>query len=373
MSVFDSTLFDALTQDLDDGLILVDSCTHALHWNPAALAMHGCDCAGAAHGLDSLDRLAAAFDLYTAEGISLAPDRRPIARILSGERLQDIEITLRRRDDGWERILSYSGHLVDASGGHAPTAVVTVRDVTDRVQSEHILREQGTFLQLAYEAADLGIVRNDLATGEVIFDARSQAHYGFDRPRVPRAELQARIHPDDVGRLEREIKAVTASAPAGRIATEYRVIHPDGSVHWLLVHVRLVEIGRGAERRTAVGYGTSQDITPQKLVDEQLRLRSEELARIVDMLPAAIWIADDPKCTRIRGNRYANNLLHVAPETNVSQTEGSGSGATAGAASSLEGGGCSCDAVGGRGGAGARGAFALLLALAALGVRRRAR
>lgn len=43
------------------------------------------------------------------------------------------------------------------------------------------------------------------------------------------------------------------------------------------------------------------------------------------MLPSAIWIADDPQCTHIRGNRYANDLLHVAPETNVSQSEGSGS------------------------------------------------
>lgn len=323
MNVFDDTLFDVLTQDLDDGLILVDPCSHALRWNPAALTIFGFS--GAASGLDSLDRLAAAFDLYTVEGTPLAVDRRPIARVVAGERVKDLEIRLRRKEDGAERIVSYSGRLVGGSGGQAPTAVVTVRDVTDWKQSETALREQATYLQLAYEAADLGIVRNDLLTDEVIFDARAQAHYGFDVPRVPRGELLARIHPDDVDRLQREIEVVTASAPAGRIATEYRVVHPDGSVHWLLVHVRMVEAGDSADRRAVVGYGTSQDITSQKLVDEQLRLRSEELARIVDMLPAAIWIADDPKCTHIRGNRYANELLHVAPETNVSQSEGSGS------------------------------------------------
>jgi PAS domain S-box-containing protein len=323
MSVFDDTLFEALTQDLDDGLILVDSCTHALRWNPAALAMHGH--AGTAPGPDSLESLAAAYDLCTAEGTHLAFDRRPLAQVLRGERIKDVEILLRRKDDGWERMLSYSGRLVGGSDGQAPTAVITVRDVTDRKQSERTLREQETFLQLAYEAAGLGIVRNDLATGDLIFDTRAQAHYGFDVPRVPRADLQARIHPDDVDRLQREIEAVTAAAPAGRIATEYRVIHPDGSVHWLLVHVCPVFIGEGAGRRAVVGYGTSQDITPQKLVDEQLRLRSEELARIVDMLPAAIWIADDPKCIHIRGNRYANDLLNVMPDTNVSQSEGSGS------------------------------------------------
>ncbi len=213
MSVFDDTLFDALTQDLDDGLILVDSCTHALRWNPAALAMHGC--IATAQDLDSLESLAAAYDLRTPEGTHLAVDRRPIAQVLRGEPVKDLEILLRRKQDGWERLLSYSGRLVGGSGDQAPTAVITVRDITDRKQSERALREQETFLQLAYEAADLGIVHNDLATGEVVFDARARAHYGFDVPRVPRAELQARIHPDDVDRLQREVAAVTAAAPAG--------------------------------------------------------------------------------------------------------------------------------------------------------------
>ena len=84
---------------------------------------------------------------------------------------------------------SFSGHLVGGSGGQAPTAVMTVRDVTDRKQSESALQEQAEFLQLAYEAADLGIWRNDLASGEVIFDARAQAHYGFDVPRVRLVDL----------------------------------------------------------------------------------------------------------------------------------------------------------------------------------------
>lgn len=323
MSVFDDTLFDVLTQDLDDGLILVDSCTHALRWNPAALAIFGY--AGTDPGLDSLERLAAAFDLYTTADTILAVDRRPIARVLAGERVSDVEMRLRRKDDGWERIASFSGHLAGGSGGQAPMAVMTVRDVTDRKQSERALQEQAELLQLAYEAADLGIWTNDLESGEVIFDARAQAHYGFAVPRVRLMDVMMHVHPEDVGRLQREIELATSSVGVGRFATEYRVIHPDGRLHWLLVHVRIVFLGEGDDRRAVVGYGTSQDITPQKLVDEQLRLRSEELARIVDMLPAAIWIADDSACTQIRGNRYANDLLNVAPDTNVSQSVGSGS------------------------------------------------
>jgi signal transduction histidine kinase len=103
------------------------------------------------------------------------------------------------------------------------------------------------------------------------------------------------------------------------------VIHPDGSIHWLLVHVRVTFAGHGADRRASLGFGTSQDITATKAVEERLRGRTEELERIFDLLPAAIWIADDPQCMEVRGNAYANALLQVDPDTNVSQSANSGS------------------------------------------------
>jgi signal transduction histidine kinase len=201
----------------------------------------------------------------------------------------------------------------------------TNEPVPARKEPGGLLPHHEAYVQLAYEAANLGIWQHDLRSGEVAFDPRAQEHYGFSAGPVPFTDVLARIHRDDVARLQQEIAAATDAAGTGKFATEYRVCHPDGTLHWLLVHVRVTFTGDGSDRQAILGFGTSQDITATKVVEERLRGRTEELERIFDLLPAAIWIADDPQCMEVRGNAYANALLEVDPDTNVSQSADSGS------------------------------------------------
>ena len=91
-----------------------------------------------------------------------------------------------------------------------------------------------------------------------------RAQYGFDADNVPLADVIARVHPDDVDRLGQEIATTTEPASDGRYGTEYRVIHPDGSVHWLAVQAHVYFQGEGNSRRPVTGFGTSQDITERK-------------------------------------------------------------------------------------------------------------
>ena len=48
------------------------------------------------------------------------------------------------------------------------------------------------------------------------------------------------------------------------------------------------------------------------------RNRAEELEKLMDLAPLAIWVADDPGCHRITGNRAANAFYESIPGENVS-------------------------------------------------------
>ena len=58
----------------------------------------------------------------------------------------------------------------------------------------------------------------------------------------------------------------------------------------------------------------------QDLSDEELRQRNEELSSVLDAIPALVWIAKDPECRTITGNRFVKDMFGVADDANVSQT-----------------------------------------------------
>ncbi|NTU81710.1 MAG: PAS domain S-box protein [Chloroflexales bacterium] len=165
-------------------------------------------------------------------------------------------------------------------------------DITERRQAEAALRERETQLRLANEAGDIGTWRHDIATGRILFDARGRAHYGFDHDTATLAEVLARIHPDDTARLEQEIAATIDPASDGSYRTEYRVLHPDGSHHWLAIQARVYFAGEGNARRSMLGFGTSQEITARKQADQALRESEARFRAITEQLRDVVFLAD---------------------------------------------------------------------------------
>jgi PAS domain S-box-containing protein len=51
---------------------------------------------------------------------------------------------------------------------------------------------------------------------------------------------------------------------------------------------------------------------------EELRRRAEELETIMGCAPVALWVAHDPQCNRISGNRMANSFDEANPQVNWS-------------------------------------------------------
>ncbi len=125
-------------ESMSEGLVISDSSGKLLHWNPAALRMH--DISNAEEVLTNLRSFARLYELSTVEGAILPIEHWPLARILGGEQLHDLELRVRRLDREWTRIFSYSGAILQY-GDDKDLAFMMIKDITERKYAEEALRD----------------------------------------------------------------------------------------------------------------------------------------------------------------------------------------------------------------------------------------
>jgi PAS domain S-box-containing protein len=86
------------------------------------------------------------------------------------------------------------------------------------------------------------------------------------------------------------------------------------STHWRKPH----EPTASELRALDVLARQAADLIERKRAEEALRRRAEEVERLLDVVPAAVWVAHDPQCLAITGNRRANEFYEAAAGDNVS-------------------------------------------------------
>ncbi|HJT56857.1 MAG TPA: ATP-binding protein, partial [Ktedonobacteraceae bacterium] len=155
-------------------------------------------------------------------------------------------------------------------------------------ESEARLRQQQERLSIALSASQTGTFRWNPATGEFLdFDANLKQLFGFapDEPVRFTEDFLARVHPEDAPTI---LSAVNRCRQGADFEQEYRVIHPDGSIHWLY--------GRAKMQRDEAGHpaylvGACTDITRRKQMEEALRHSAEYLRLLAESMPQKIFTA----------------------------------------------------------------------------------
>ena len=194
--------------------------------------------------------------------------------------------------DGTIRYLSMSGAPIFDEEGRFKGYQGVTRNITERKRTAEALRQSEERFALAVAGANEGIFDWDLAADRVFLSDRAQQLLGFDpgEPWRSRDEWSAavRYHPDDLERQRSGIRAhLAGEAPAYDV--EFRLIPPDGGCRWFRQRGVALRDASGKAYRMA---GSIEDVTDRKAAADELRLRKEELQRLMDSVSDYLWSAE---------------------------------------------------------------------------------
>ncbi|WP_242055553.1 PAS domain-containing protein [Nostoc flagelliforme] len=242
------------------------------------------------------DQISEVYQCYVMGTDQIYPTQRlPVVRALSGERttVDDLEIHQNNKTipvEVW-------GTPVFDEQGNVAYAIAAFQDITERKQAEKLLADYHQTLEqrvtertllLSQEIEERQRVGNALRQSEeqrrLTMDftyigswnwniVENTTHWNNNHARllglVPgevESSYQAwrdRVHPEDIHRVEQAVTAALATHTD--FEAEYRVIYPNGNIHWL--------VGRGRGIYNAVGQpvrmlGVILDISDQKRAEE---------------------------------------------------------------------------------------------------------
>jgi len=151
--------------------------------------------------------------------------------------------------------------------GDDPLVLTFTEDVTDRKTVELALRASEARLARAQRAAHVGTWDWNVVTGESHWTDEAWRLFGLPpfSCDVTFEVWVGTVHPDD--RAE-AIRAVQAGLRGETYHHEFRVLHPDGAVLWLLSEGGVV---LGADGRAERFLGTVRDVTLRREADAALR------------------------------------------------------------------------------------------------------
>ena len=191
----------------------------------------------------------------------------PVQRAAAtGQAVPDADWEVVFADGERRHILGNAVPLFDERG--VPRGSIgTFIDITGRVRAETALRESEARLKLALDAAQMGSWDWNMISGEILWTPMHEVLFGYEPGRPSRIyrDFSDRVHPEDLPQVEALVRASIETGSDFR--SEFRIVWPDGSIHWMSGFGRF---HFDALRRPVRMLGTVVEVTGRKQADAEI-------------------------------------------------------------------------------------------------------
>lgn len=287
----------SVIENLTEGLVVADLDGQLLHWNRAALKIHGFK--SEEEGLFKLSEFGNIFELSDMDGSVLAVDQWPLPRVIRGETLRNLEIRIRRLDGSWNRVFCYGGTTVLQSSGSF-AAVLTMTDISDRKLAE----ADRSRLAAIVESSEDAIVGETLDGIVTSWNKGAEKLYGYSAAEAIGQSVWLRIPPARVEEVEKVMQARLRGQNIDNYETER--LTKDGLLIGVSLTISPIKDRSGA----LVGSSTiARDVSERKRMEGALRASELRYRRLFESAEDGVIILDEATGRIIDANPYIIECL----------------------------------------------------------------
>lgn len=169
--------------------------------------------------------------------------------------------------------------FIEHNGSEYVLAVA--RNIAERKERELMLQKIRDRVELALNGADLGMWDWDVATDELIFNARWAEMLDYQAENLPHSfkAIAGMIYEQERDRVISVFRDIGPSSPF--FEEEFRVITRSNESKWMLVRGKATEFDNGGKASRLTG--TAMDITQRKLSEDHLKQYADKLQRSNEM------------------------------------------------------------------------------------------
>jgi PAS domain S-box-containing protein len=184
-------------------------------------------------------------------------------------------------------------------------------DITERKTIELRFQSLTERLQLATEAAQVGIWDHDLVQNRIFWDNRMHALYGIEPAAFDGSfeGWRSRIHADDVSRLG--IEGAEAREGKKPLNTSYRIIRPDGEEREIRACAHVQRDANGCAIRMV---GVNWDVTAERRAQSEIVRARDQAERLNHQLEEALAranrFAQEAGAATVAKSEFLANMSH---------------------------------------------------------------
>lgn len=177
---------------------------------------------------------------------------------------------------------------VNNESGKFEGVLVTMNEVTEKVEARKKMEDAEERTRLASEIAEIATWDLDLQTHTMIHSKNLAVIFGHQKTvQLTYADIMWQLHPDDLVNIVE--KAFELAIHSGIYKYEARLIKHNGELGWIRSHGKIF-FDAGDEPLKIVG--TLIDITEEKNRREIMRKSELKFRLLADSMPQLIWTAD---------------------------------------------------------------------------------